>query len=198
MNRATPNQNLPIDVDISGAKKLYLVVTNAGDNIDWDHANWITPMLYNDKDSMALTKLKWVKATSGWGTVRVNEAVSGSDLIVNGVKYETGFGVHSNSIVEFDLPEGFTRFKAMAGIDNAAAMQNVGATVNFMLFTQNPSGPLPASRSNITIDLKQLGFRSGCVITDLWSGKKVGEFKNEFSPAINRHGAGLYRIAEKK
>jgi hypothetical protein len=198
MNRATPNQNLPIDVDISGAKKLYLVVTNAGDNIDWDHADWIAPILYNDKDSMALTKLKWVKATSGWGTVRVNKAVSGSDLIVNGVKYEKGFGVHSNSIVEFDLPEGFTRFKAMAGIDNAAAVQNVGATVNFMLFTQNPSGPLPAARTHITIDLKQLGFHSGCIITDLWSGKKVGEFKNEFSPAINRHGAGLYRIAEKK
>jgi hypothetical protein len=154
--------------------------------------------LYSDKDSISLTTLNWVKATSGWGTVRLNKAISGSALVVNGLKYETGIGVHSNSIVEFDLPPGFTRFRAIAGIDNAAAIQNVGAPLNFMLFTQDPSGPMPAASSKIKINLNQLGFKSGCHITNLWSGKKLGELKNEFAPEINRHGAGLYRITEKK
>jgi hypothetical protein len=198
VDRGTPGQKKEVDIDITGAKKLYLVVTNAGDNIDWDHADWITPMLYNDKDSMSLSKLKWVKATSGWGTARLNKAVSGSDLIVNGVKYETGIGVHSNSIVEFDLPEGYTRFKALVGIDQAAAIQNVGATVNFMVFTQNPSGPLPPASAPIAVNLKQLGISSSCIITDLWSGKVLGTFRDEFAPEINRHGAGLYRITIKK
>lgn len=198
MNRNTANQSKVVEADITGAKKLYLVVTNAGDNIDWDHADWITPMLYNGTDSISLTQLKWTKASSGWGAVRMNKAVSGSNLIVNDIKYETGIGVHSNSIVEFDLPEGYTRFKATVGIDHAAAVQNVGATVNFMLFTQNPSGPMPARSATIAINLKQLGFTLPCVVTDLWSGKKLGEFNNEFVPEINRHGAGLYKIEVKK
>jgi hypothetical protein len=154
--------------------------------------------LLSDNDSISLTKLKWVKATSGWGTARFNKAVSGSDLIVNTIRYETGIGVHSNSIVEFDLPEGYTRFKALVGIDHAAAVQNVGATVNFMVFTQNPSGPVPPASAKIPVNLKELGITSSCTITDLWSGKKLGEFNGNFTPEINRHGAGLYKIAIKK
>jgi hypothetical protein len=196
MNRNTPAQSKEVDIDVTGARKLYLVVTNAGDNIDWDHADWIAPTLYNDKDAVSLTKLKWVKATSGWGTARLNKAVSGSDLIVNKIKYETGIGVHSNSIVAFDLPEGYTRFRALVGIDQAAAIQNTGATINFMVFTQDPSGPIPPASAKIKINLKGLGITSSCTITDLWTGKLLGEFKGEFAPEINRHGAGLYKIAE--
>ena len=198
INRSTPNQSKEVDIDIAGARKLYLVVTNGGDNIDWDHADWIAPVLYNDKDSIPLTKLKWTKATSGWGTVRLNKAVSGSDLVVNNSKYETGIGVHSNSVVEFDLPEGYTRFKAIVGIDQAAVSQNVGATVDFMVFIQNPSGAMPPSSVKIAMSLKKLGITSSCSITDLWSGKKLGEFKGEFAPEINRHGAGFYKIEIKK
>lgn len=194
INRETTDQSKAVDIDITGAKKLYLVVTNGGDNIDWDHADWIAPILYNEKDSISLTSLKWVKASSGWGNARLNKGVSGSDLIVNKVKYETGIGVHSNSIVEFDLPGGYTRFKALAGIDNAAAVQNAGASVQFMVFTQDPSGTMPPSSAKVSINLKQLGIDSPCTITDLWTGKALGKFSGEFAPEINRHGAGLYKI----
>ena len=198
MDRNTPGQRKEVTIDIAGAKKLYLVVTNGGDNIDWDHANWINPIVYNAKDTLSITGLKWIKATSGWGTTRVNKAVSGSDLIVNGKTYETGIGVHANSIIEFDLPEGYTRFKALAGIDHAAAVQNVGSTVQFMVFTQNPSGPVPPARAPIAVSLKDLGFSSPCTITDLWTGKLLGTFDSTFAPEINRHGAGLYKIEGKK
>lgn len=198
ISRSTPGQSKSFDLDITGAKKLYLVVAAGGDNTDWDHADWIAPTLYNGRDSVSLTTLKWVKATSGWGSVRVNKGVSGSDLVVNKTKYETGIGVHANSVVEFDLPEGYTRFKAVAGIDNAAAVQNAGATVQFMVFTQNPSGPAPPASAKIAVALNDLGVTSPCVITDLWSGKTLGEFAGEFAPAINRHGAGLYKIVPKK
>lgn len=194
INRETPGQSKAVDIDITGAKKLYLVVTNGGDNIDWDHADWIAPALYNEKDSISLTSLKWIKASSGWGNVRLNKGVSGSDLMVNKVKYETGIGVHSNSIVEFNLPGGYTRFKALAGLDNAAAVQNAGASVQFLVFTQDPSGTMPPSRAKVSINLEQLGIDSSCTITDLWTGKVLGKFSGEFAPEINRHGAGLYKI----
>ena len=198
INRNTPNQSKEVDIDIADAKKLYLVVTNGDDNIDWDHADWIDPKLYNDKDSISLTKLKWVKASSGWGSVRLNKGVSGSGLIVNRKKYDIGIGVHSNSIIEFDLPEGYTRFKSLVGIDQAAVIQNIGATMNFMVFTQDPSGPVPPTKAKIVVNLNQLGINSTCKITDLWSGKLLGNFKDEFVPQINRHGAGLYKIEMKK
>lgn len=198
INRAAPNQGKDVNIDITGARKLFLVVTNGGDNIDWDHADWIAPVVFNDKDTLSLTKRKWIKASSGWGTPRLNKAVSGSDLIVNKTTYETGIGVHSASIIEYDLPEGYTHFKALAGIDNAAAVQNVGATLQFMVFTQDPSGPVPPEKAKLAVDLKQLGLSGACTITDLWTGKVVGTFTGEFAPGINRHGAGLYRIAAKK
>lgn len=195
INRATTNHGKDADVDISGAKKLYLVVTDAGDNIDWDHADWIRPVLYNDKDSLALTSLKWTRATSGWGNARINRAVSGNKLIVNNVPYANGIGVHSNSVIEFEIPEGYKRFKTKVGIDQAGAVQNVGATVKFLIYTEDPSGPQPPEITPVAVDLKSLGFSSACRITDLWTGKEVGTFRGKFAPLIRRHGAGLYKLS---
>jgi hypothetical protein len=198
INRATPGQGKQLDIDISGAKKLYLVVLDGGDDIDWDHADWINPVIYNDKDSLDLTTIKWIKSSSGWSSAKLNKGVSGSDLIVNNIKYNKGIGTHSNSVIEFDIPEGYTRFKAMVGIDNAAAVQNTGATITFLVFTEDPKGPMPPASAKIPIDLKQLGISSSCTITDLWTGKTLGKFAGEFAPEINRHGAGLYKITKNK
>jgi alpha-galactosidase len=194
ITRKTPGQSISIDVDISGAKKIYLVVTDGGDKTDWDHADWIAPRIYNDHDSISLTSIKWLRATAGWGTPQVNKAVSGNNLILNKKAYENGIGVHSNSVVEFDLPKNYTRFKSLAGLDNAAVVQNTGATVKFLLFTQNPSGLVTPSTMKISVNLAELGFPEACEITDLWTGKVVGKFSGEFTPEINRHGAGLYII----
>lgn len=53
---------------------------------------------------------------------------------------------------------------------------------------------LAEQQAPVPVDLEALGFASSCEVTDLWSGKTLGKFSGEFSPAINRHGAGLYRI----
>ncbi|WP_281636594.1 NPCBM/NEW2 domain-containing protein [Flavobacterium marginilacus] len=196
ISRSTPKQSTTVNIDITGAKKLYLVVNDAGDNTDWDHADWINPTLYNEKDSLKLTNIKWKKATSGWQKPKINQSISGNALTVNKVKYENGIGTHSNSIIEFDLPEGYTRFKATVGLDEACISQNVGATVKFFVFTQNPSGPPPPPSAKIPISLKNIGLMDKYIITDLWSGKKVGEFSGEFTPEINLHGAGLYKIVK--
>ncbi|TDD94707.1 NPCBM/NEW2 domain-containing protein [Flavobacterium cellulosilyticum] len=196
ITKATPNQSTAVDLDISGAKKLYLVVNDGGDKTDWDHADWIEPTLYNGKESMKLTSLKWIKATSGWEHPRVNQSISGNALIVNKVKYEDGIGTHSNSIIEFDIPEGYTRFKSLVGLDNACVSQNTGATVKFSVFTKNPSETPPPASMKIAINLKEMGLKGKYSVTDLWSGKLVGTFSGEFAPEINKHGAGLYKIVK--
>lgn len=194
LTKETPGHSKQVDIDITGVKKLYLVVNDGDHKTDWDHANWIAPTLYTEKDSLKLTDLKWIKATSGWEKPNVNKSVSGNNLTINKVKYENGIGTHSNSIIEFDVPEGYTRFKALVGLDEACVTQNVGATVKFLVFTENPSGALPPPSMKIPIHFKELGLSGSYLITDLWSGKVVGEFSGEFSPEINLHGAGLYRI----
>jgi hypothetical protein len=75
-------QSEMIDVKLNGSRKLYLTVSGV-DNTDWDHADWINPVLYKGNDTISLTTLKWTKATAGWGKPRVNRSVSGGDLIVD-------------------------------------------------------------------------------------------------------------------
>lgn len=88
--------------------------------------------------------------------------------------------------------------KPLAGIDHAGAIQNVGTTMQFMVFSQHPSGPVPPEKATIAVNLKQLRFQSSCTIKDVPSGKVVGTFSGEFAPEINWHGAGLYKISAKK
>ncbi|MGN6531717.1 MAG: glycoside hydrolase family 27 protein [Ginsengibacter sp.] len=46
----------------------------------------------------------------------------------------------------------------------------------------------------INISLKEIGA-SDAKITDLWTGKEVGTFSNNFSPKIKPHGCGFYRLS---
>ncbi|MEX0867281.1 MAG: NPCBM/NEW2 domain-containing protein, partial [Pirellulales bacterium] len=51
-----------IDVDIRGAKELYLVVTDAGDGFSCDWANWAEPRLVGPDGERKLTDIKWKSA----------------------------------------------------------------------------------------------------------------------------------------
>ncbi|MBN1413575.1 MAG: NPCBM/NEW2 domain-containing protein [Bacteroidales bacterium] len=197
ITKQTPGQQVSVEFNITGAEKLYLAVDNAGDNNDWDHADWIDPILVNETDTFRLTSMPWKKATAGWGEVSINKSVSGGDLIVNNKRRENGIGTHSNSVIEYDIPQGYKKFKATAGLDNACVVQHTGATVEFMAFTQDPAGPVPDDSATITVQLQQLGLDGECIIKDLWTGENLGIFSHTFSRAIRRHASGLYRISKK-
>jgi hypothetical protein len=198
ITRQTPGQQVAFDLELNGSGQLFLAVGNGGDNIEWDHADWIGPVLISETDTLQLTSLQWKKATAGWGEARVNKSVSGGDLIVNRVKTADGIGTHSNSIIEFDIPSGYKRFKGTAGLDDACVVQNTGATVEFMVFTQDPSGPLPADSAKISVTFSQLGLEGEYAVKDLWTGEDLGIFRNEFSRVLRRHASGLYRISAKQ
>jgi len=59
---------------------------------------------------------------------------------------------------------------------------------------QIESGTMPPDSSLITVKFEQIGLTGTHTLTDLWSGESLGEFKDEFSCYIKRHGAGLFRI----
>jgi hypothetical protein len=195
----TPVQSVDIDIDITGAKKLYLVATYE-DVIGFGRHNcdWIEPVLTGKGVRIKLTDLKWVRATSGRGEPVINGTARGGKLIVDGTEYKNGISTYANSVIEYDLQEGVTRFKAKAGIDKEALMQlgQIGskASAKFMVFTEDPSGPVPPDTEKITVKFEQLGLTGSHTVTNLWTGEVTGNFTNEFSAMIYRHGAGLFRI----
>ncbi|WP_210520017.1 NPCBM/NEW2 domain-containing protein [Hymenobacter terricola] len=193
INRQTSSQTA--EVNITGATKLYLNVRNGGDGTAWDHADWLDPTLSSREKVVPLTTLPWRSAGAGWGKPTVDKSVSGAPLLVAGRKYETGIGTHANSIIEYDLPAGYTRFTTSVGLDQAGAAQNAGGTLNFLVFTKSPFQPAPADSVRVPVPLKELGITTGATVQDLWTGRDLGKLTGEFAPYIRRHGAGLYRIS---
>lgn len=126
---------IDIDVDITGAKQLQLVVTDGGNGFGCDWADWVDPVLVGPNGEVKLTDLKWTTATSGWGEARINKNAGGGELKVGG-KAVNGIGVHANSTITYDIAgKGFTRFKAKGGIDNGGSDQNGGSSVQFLVIT---------------------------------------------------------------
>jgi alpha-galactosidase len=216
------DQSVDVDIDITGAKKLYLV-TSFDDVVGFSSHNcdWIEPKLTGSKGTVNLTELKWTKASAGRGVPTVNQTARGSKLTVNGKEYKNGISANATSIIEYDLPEGVTRFKAKAGLDNGTpgrggspgtagpnpqgtARQRPGQSpdsqpvrpnnAKFLVFTEDPAGPVPADTAAITVRFDQLGLTGTHTVKNLWTGEKLGKFSDRFTQTINRHGAGLYRI----
>ncbi|MDB5385766.1 MAG: hypothetical protein JWM11_1412 [Planctomycetaceae bacterium] len=106
VNRATSGQAVDVEVDITGAKSLFLVVQDGGDGFGCDWADWIEPKLMGPKGELKLTELKWKSAASAFGKVTVNGNCGGEPLSVDSKKPELGIGTHAYSIIEYALPVG--------------------------------------------------------------------------------------------
>jgi hypothetical protein len=50
----------------------------------------------------------------------------------------------------------------------------------------------------VPVKLSELGFANVSYIRNLWTHEDLGAFTNDFAPAINYHGAGLYRVSPAK
>ncbi|MEZ6114337.1 MAG: NPCBM/NEW2 domain-containing protein, partial [Pirellulaceae bacterium] len=134
----TPGHVVDITAEITGAKQLFLVVSDAGDGFGCDWADWAEPVLIGPAGKKKLTDLKWKSADAGFGQVRIDANAGGQPLKINGQSVEFGIGTHANSVIAYDLPEGYTHFKARGGLDNGGTNQGCGSTVQFLVYTQQP------------------------------------------------------------
>lgn len=195
ITRNTPGYAVDIDVDITNARKLYLIVDIGPDDMQFDHANWAEPRLIGRKKETKLTELNWLQATSGWGTVCKNKSITGGDMAIDGVKYPYGIGTHSPSLIEYDLPPGHTRFKVRAGLDECGMKKSpTGATVQFVVCTEKALKPYRGC--DVSATFAELGLKGKCHVRDLWRKMDIGTFEGEFTAFIPPHGAGLYRITK--
>ena len=129
---------MAIDVDLKGAKDLYLVVTDGGDGYGADWVDWASPRLTGPKGELKLTDLKWKSGSTGWGKLQINKNAGGKPMKIAGKPVE-GIGTHANSVIHYQVPAGYTHFKATAGIDNGGSDQGGNSSVQFFVFTKKPN-----------------------------------------------------------
>ena len=198
ISRATA-QTRDMEAGIEGAEKLYLVVTNGGDGLSYDHADWANPVLV-DKDGkeFSLTEIAWeANPVNGWNAPKVDKNNDGNTITMGGQAYDKGFGVNAPSMLSFVLPEGheYVKFKATVGYDDDVKDAAEGVTMEFRVFTEDPA---PDEASPVALDLAQLGFAAGqpCRVKEMWKGEDMGTFKDAgFAPMLRSHASGLYRVS---
>ena len=131
--------SLKIDVDVTGAKQLFLVVTDGGNGFSHDWAAWVEPTLVGSSGKVKLTDMKWKSASSGFGAVGINKNCEGKPISVSGKICENGIGTHANSVIVYDIAgKGFTRFQATAGLDDGGVGRDPIASIQFAVYTQAP------------------------------------------------------------
>jgi hypothetical protein len=138
-----------VSVDVSGKKELTLIVTDAGDGKDSDHADWANARLFNAStpaptptpapapdpgpNSVFLSDQQWTSTRNGWGPAEMDQSVGdkrrndGKTLTINGTKYAKGIGAHSNSTISYALNGKYSTFTADVGVDDEVG--NAGSVV---------------------------------------------------------------------
>lgn len=79
-------------------------------------ANLNTAGLKDDGD-VYLHTLAPTASKQGWGRLRANRSVLGGVLQMGDTIYLRGLGAHAPSVMEYEIPEGYTEFVARVGID---------------------------------------------------------------------------------
>lgn len=76
-----------------------------------------------------LTDLTQVYARQDHSTLQKNLSFSGTTLSIGNRRYAQGLGTHSNSDIQYQLPEGATEFSFMVGIDDAVGSSELQFSV---------------------------------------------------------------------
>ncbi|MFT5322816.1 MAG: putative membrane-bound dehydrogenase-like protein, partial [Planctomycetaceae bacterium] len=139
ISQRTKGQAVEINVELKGAKSLFLVVSDGGDSFACDWSLWANPRFVSPDGEKSLTELQWKSASTGYGKVSINKNSSGQPARVAGKPIEKCIGVHANSVVEFEVPAGTTHFKATGALDDGGIQQGCGSTVQFAVYSQRPN-----------------------------------------------------------
>jgi alpha-galactosidase len=179
-----------ISVSVKDGKKLVLFVKEGTNGNSWDHVAWVEPTLHGPKGDLKLTELKWISATAGWGEARVNRACDNGPLRVNGQDVK-GIGTHGESVIIYDLPEGYETFTT-----KGVVTQDRGSVV-FGVLVDKGTIELP-EKAIVSVNFKDLGIKGKAKVRDLWSHKDLGTFNKSFSREFPLHASGLYQISPVK
>nr|WP_233289307.1 NPCBM/NEW2 domain-containing protein [Kitasatospora sp. MBT63] len=133
-----------LSADLTGGTRLRLVVTDAGDGMSYDHADWAEPRLACGGGPSAgthpLSDLPWSAAVNGWGPVEHdrsnNEAPAGDGhpITVQGATYAKGLGTNAYSEITYYLGGDCTGLTTDVGVDDESATRG---SVVFQIWKDN-------------------------------------------------------------
>ena len=115
--------SVAVDVDITGAKKLWLVATEGDDGQSSDWIAWLEPHVVHAGGTVQLAQMPWKRADAAWGQTQRGKNCTGGPIVVDGRTWTDAIGSHAYSVTEFELPAGATRFTAQAAVDDAGSKQ---------------------------------------------------------------------------
>ncbi len=131
--------SVDIDVDVTGATQLWLVVDDGKNGNGHDWADWIQPTLRGPAGELSLASAPWSRAEAAWGDVHAGKNCGGGPLAIGGTSFEHGIGTHADSEIVFAVPAGYTRFTATAGLDDGGTRQpGARPELEFEVYTDAP------------------------------------------------------------
>lgn len=121
-----------------------------------------------------LTDLGMDYAKQDHGTIKFNRSFDGNHLSLNNKRFSQGIGTHSNSDIQFQLPEGATEFSFMAGLDDEVGTADAKFSVwgDDKLLWESPvyfgyERALPIHKIDVT-GIKKLNLKVSAEKEDKW------------------------------
>ncbi len=174
------------DVDLSGGRKLFLVLDPTEDGSNGDVGVWRDArFIMADGSERRLDELTWTAADALWDSTRVQKDKAGKAI---------GIAAQAASVTEYAIPAGAARFKARGEFEARDDAPQAGS-MRFLVVVGTAQNEDTGPGLGVAVELKELGFKGPARVQDLWTGKDVGEVEGTFSPVIPYHGAGLYRLS---
>jgi alpha-galactosidase len=191
-----PAQRYPIDVAVVPGARLLLVADDGSGGNGHHHAIvWADAVLSGPAGELSLGELPWVKATTRWGSVSRDQAPGGRALQLAGRDVARGFGVHTKSVIEFEIPEGYTRLTAVCGFAGPAAPAGAEEQSRCLVFVLPRELEAPSAGLAVSVTAQELGLNGPLRVRDLWSREDLGSFEMGFEAIVPWHGARLFRVA---
>ncbi|MBN8460210.1 MAG: DUF4038 domain-containing protein [Verrucomicrobia bacterium] len=108
-----------IDVAVSGCAEIELVVRDADDGSEYDHADWADArFVRKDGVEVGMDTLAPLRATQGHGELAKGKNLFGTDLTIGGKAFFHGLGSHSPGRISYRLDGAEARFRATVGVDS--------------------------------------------------------------------------------
>ncbi|MGY0233443.1 NPCBM/NEW2 domain-containing protein [Longispora urticae] len=117
-----------LTASLAGGQQLRLVVTDGGNGVNYDHADWLSPRIGCGSGPAAgshqLSDLAWSSAGNGWGPVEKDRsngeqaAGDGRTLTIQGTTYAKGLGVHATSDIGYYLAGRCSTLVVDVGVDD--------------------------------------------------------------------------------
>ncbi len=120
----------PVNVTVAGKRELRLVVTDAGDGKNSDHADWANARLTCSSAPPQTVATGYLSdrgatySTNGWGPAEIDRsngetaAGDGRQISIAGKRYEKGLGVHAPSELRYSLAGKCSTFLSEVGVDD--------------------------------------------------------------------------------